>query len=606
MTVSVPDTITSGGNFPVANSPDIARPDGTRAEAAMQKSGTVAGMFDLNGLQKYAYGKRLRYARADVNGLMGDAIADDGTHYAKYAIRAIGASWAQGADGYWTLDMSALSLQKYAFSSGDSIDASTAPKYYNGKKVRWALTDNLFGAAIVVGDDASVTIPNLVSPATDVTKFVFSSLKLSSGDTTTVSAGKYYAGQAARRAFTDSNGGVSAVELADGTWVIPKLSSPALDLAGGTASLDVPGFVFDEALSGGMKQIQRYSKATGRKSAATVTGNNFAPRLSGDGKKVIFLSDRSGIKESWYQLLDGSKFGGAVTHPVLPRMTITPLGDSLTAGGYADLVAAAFGTSLTTPSSVSNDGTTGSAGGGIGSQAANQIAARFGAAPDLTCSLAGNAMVDGANQLSALNIPLLSRAGDVVGSIRTLRASLLGASGVLRSVQQAAAGDGALPFGGSYYSYTFTPDAGQTLPAVVPANTSLVIDPENRQDSVLLIWAGRNNVGQAGWQDEVKARVAAIVAAHKPLLPRFLVIGVTNAKNEPAGSANYNAIVALNLELAALYGDNFVDVRPAYNAGTATDVPADANTADDIHYNNTGRIVIANVVIARITAKGWY
>lgn len=178
---------------------------------------------------------------------------------------------------------------------------------------------------------------------------------------------------------------------------------------------------------------------------------------------------------------------------------------------------------------------------------------------------------------------------------------------MLRSVQQAAAGGGALPQGGAYYVYTFTPDAGQALPDAVPAATQLIIDPENRQDSVLLIWAVRNNVGSGvGWQDEVKARIAAIVAAHKPLLPRFIVIGGTNAKNEPAGSANYNAIVALNLELAALYGDNFVDVRPAYNAGTATDIPADANTVDDIHYSNAGRIAIANVIIARIQTKGWY
>jgi lysophospholipase L1-like esterase len=551
------------------------------------------------------WGKKALFARASSNGAIGDVITEDGYHYAKYAIRVVGAGWTQGLDGFWSLDMSSLALNKYIFPSGESLDG-TGNRYFNGLKVRWAVTDSALAAALVVTADGTVTIPKLVSPAIDLTNFSFAKLTFSSGETVNVSGVRYFAGKPVTRAWVDSGLAASLVETSDGTIHIPKLVSPALDLAGGTASLDVPGYVFEEAFSGGMKQIQRYSKATGRKSAATTTGNNFAPRLSGDGKKVIFLSDRSGIKESWYQLLDGSKFGGAVTHPVIPRMTITAVGDSLTAGGYADLVALAFGTSLTTPSSVSNDGTTGSAGGGIGSQVANQIAARFGAAPDLTCSLSGNAMVDGSNQFTSLNIPLLSRAGDQAGSIRTLRASLLGASGVLRSVQQVAAGGGALPFLGSYYNYTFTPEAGQTLPGSVPANTSLVIDPESRQDSVLLIWAGRNNVGQAGWQDEVKARVAAMVAAHKGLVPRFLVIGVTNAKYEPAGSAIYNEIVALNLELAALYGDNFVDVRPAYNAGSATDVPADGNTVDDIHYNNAGKAAIANVVIARITAKGWF
>ena len=581
----------------LAAGPQVAA-DKVAAEGAKDLALETAenlGFFRATG---FAYGKAVRFGRVDDNSLVGDVITEDGYHYAKYAIRVVGTPWSRGADGFYTLDLANMALSRYKFASGGAIDGSTQ-RYYAGVKVRHATTDSQGRFAWAVLEDGRVVIPKLVSPAIDFANFAYPTLKFASGDKVVSTGALYHRGRAVRRAWADSANAVSIVEYADGTIYIPKLSSPALDLSGGAAALDSATHVFTETVVGGGKQLKRLTKATGRVALMTATGNNFAPRLSADGSKVIYLSDRGGALESWYQRLDGAKLGGAIEHPVEARRTITAVGDSLTAGGYPDLVAPAFGTSLTAPSS--------SPGGGIGSQTADQIAARFGAAPDLTCTLAGNVMTAGANLITSISIQLLSRASDTAGTVRTLRASILGISGVLISTQQADTSNGALAYTGQGYRYTFTPDAGQTLPGAVPANTALIVDPEDRQDSVLLIWVGRNNVGQAGWQDEVKARIAAIVAAHKPLVPRFLVIGVTNATWEPSGSAAYNQIVALNAELAALYGERFVDVRPAFNAGTADDTPSPSLAADGLHYNGTtGRAAIAAPVTARITALGWY
>jgi len=360
----------------------------------------------------------------------------------------------------------------------------------------------------------------------------------------------------------------------------------------------------------------RTKKTSGKKTQATTTGNNYAPRLSFDGSKVVFLSDRSGVKASYWQAVDGSKTGGAIEHPVNPYATLlTGLGDSIMATGWINGVASFFGVTLSTPASVNSTAGGATAGGGIGSQRSEQIGPRYGAAglggaPALTCSLSGNTMATGANQLTALSIPILSRASDSAGAIRTLRASILGVSGVLQSVQKASADGTTIPpsLGVDNYTYTFTPDVGQILPGSVPAGTVLTIDPENRQDTPLILHIGRNNVGSgAGWQAIVKTWVAAVVAAYKPFTQKIMVIGVTNARSEPSGSQNYTDIVALNAELAALYPDYFFDVRPYFNTGEPTDIPSSAYTDDGLHPNSSGQLNGFTIPVrTEIAARGWF
>lgn len=340
-----------------------------------------------------------------------------------------------------------------------------------------------------------------------------------------------------------------------------------------------------------------------------------------DGKEVVRAwTGPSGSQASLIERADGSVYIPKLVAPgfnaqsaayqqdgiFYPTRYLVPVGDSMTAAGYADTVSATVGVPLLTPSNVSNDGTNGTAGGGIGSQAADQIAARFGALP-LKVRVNGDTLVAGANTLSSISVALLSRFADNSGGIRTLRATIQTKAGAMiaGTLRSALTAGGEIVFGGQEYRYTFTPDAGQVLGAV-PADARLRIDAEGRDRAVQLVWVGRNNVSQAGWQDEVKKRIASIVTAMRPAVKRFVVIGVTNQRSEPSGTTAYNEIVALNADLAALYPANFLDVRPFYNAGEATDIPLAANTDDGLHYNATGKAVIAAAVSGFLTAKGWF
>jgi hypothetical protein len=484
---------------------------------------------------RYFLGKKVLFCRADAGGRGGDVITEDGYLYAKFALRGLnGIAVAQAIDGFWELAFTGA-VDDLAFSGGMALGGTT-DFYYDGKKVV--------------------------------------------------------------RGWGDLSNRASVVETEDGMVYIPKLSSPSLDLAGVTAPLEVEDYVFSVANIGGKQQLFRTGKTSGVRSQATALGNNSAPRLSSDGSKVVYSTDRNVSREGFFQLLAGTKHGGAVEHPVLPRTTIMPLGDSLTAADYASTVAATLGTALLVPST--------DAAAGIGSQNSTQIAARYGALA-LTCSLAGDTMNAGPSPLTAISAHLISRVADAAGTVRTLRAAILGVSGTLTSTQSPTVVSGALVYAGQWYTYTFTPDVGQALPGAVPAGSALVIDPEARQDSTLLCWVGRNDVGgAAGWQVTLKANIAAIFAAYKPLVRHIGLLSITNSTGEPSGSANYNDIVALNAELAALYPDSFVDVRTAYNAGTATDIPAAANTSDGIHYTAAGKAVIAGAVATFITTKGWY
>lgn len=143
-----------------------------------------------------------------------------------------------------------------------------------------------------------------------------------------------------------------------------------------------------------------------------------------------------------------------------------------------------------------------------------------------------------------------------------------------------------------------------------------------------VIWAGRNDIASvgAGWGDTVKAQVALMVAALTAAgNANYLVLGVTNnggeytaAEGTPA--SNYAAIVALNAELATIYGAKFVDIRSwMVNSALAaigltatsddlTDVSRDViprqlrRDAGNVHMNDAGNKAIAYRVAQAVAA----
>jgi lysophospholipase L1-like esterase len=143
-----------------------------------------------------------------------------------------------------------------------------------------------------------------------------------------------------------------------------------------------------------------------------------------------------------------------------------------------------------------------------------------------------------------------------------------------------------------------------------------------------VIWAGRNDIAAigTGWGTTVKAQIASMVAALTAAgNSNYIILGVTNSGGEytAAGgtpATNYAAIVALNAELATLYGSRFFDIRGwlVSSALTAIGLTPDSNDLIDIgrdvpprqlrrdsanvHYNDLGNQAIAYKVAALVAA----
>jgi len=132
-----------------------------------------------------------------------------------------------------------------------------------------------------------------------------------------------------------------------------------------------------------------------------------------------------------------------------------------------------------------------------------------------------------------------------------------------------------------------------------------------RLGNFTIIWAGRNNFNAP---TVVKADIAAMVAAlgHQ----RYLILSVLNQSValEYSGAADYLTIVQLNADLAALYPDNYLDIRAylvsQYNAGIpqdvidfGRDVPPSSLRSDAAHLNTAGYAAVAARVQVWLTAN---
>ena len=143
----------------------------------------------------------------------------------------------------------------------------------------------------------------------------------------------------------------------------------------------------------------------------------------------------------------------------------------------------------------------------------------------------------------------------------------------------------------------------------------LQVRDDAHDDWVNVFWYGGNNQTQA---ETIKADLARSIASLAPGNRRFLVLGVTNQATpaERRGGADHDAIVRLNADLAALYGDRFFDVRgflvgladpsnPTDVIDRQDDVVPGSLRADGVHLNVAGYTAVARKVLELITARGW-
>lgn len=280
---------------------------------------------------------------------------------------------------------------------------------------------------------------------------------------------------------------------------------------------------------------------------------------------------------------------------------ILAVGDSMTAQGYPAYLALASGRTVHNA--------------GVGGEPSQGIAARTGALPYLLLPAGGAIPASGPVTVTisepAATWPLLQGDG-IPGDV--MRGTLAGVTGVLSLTQ---------PSGPSYSHladdvYTFTRDvAGSAVPVTRPAPFRTLFSEAHRKD-ILAVWAGRNN-----WStmSRVLADVRAMTRHLTAAMARFVVLGVTNGRLEPTGSAAYNGILALNAALAEEYGRRFIDVRAyllAYGLADAGITPTTGDLADiaagiipnslrtdSVHLTEAGKVVVANLVSSRLLELGF-
>jgi lysophospholipase L1-like esterase len=151
----------------------------------------------------------------------------------------------------------------------------------------------------------------------------------------------------------------------------------------------------------------------------------------------------------------------------------------------------------------------------------------------------------------------------------------------------------------------------------IPGQTSMQINARLQADTahrtwVSVLWYGHNN----WWKDEVKADIAASIAALAPN-QAFVVLSMLNwAPSGTRGTQEYLDTVRVNRELAERYPDNFLDIRE-YLVGLydpnawqdvqdhQNDLPPSSLRFDGIHLNDAGCMAVARKVQEFLAAKGW-
>jgi hypothetical protein len=150
--------------------------------------------------------------------------------------------------------------------------------------------------------------------------------------------------------------------------------------------------------------------------------------------------------------------------------------------------------------------------------------------------------------------------------------------------------------------------------------TSTTIANNQSQDTshlnwINVFWYGQNNPSDPA---TIKADIARSIAHLAPGNNHFVVLDVVNKAipEEEKGGAVYAMIVQLNAELAALYPNNFIDIRGILVAHADPSNPGDLQDQqmdvvprslrfDDIHLDNDGSVIVAQRVAQFIAAKGW-
>ena len=138
-----------------------------------------------------------------------------------------------------------------------------------------------------------------------------------------------------------------------------------------------------------------------------------------------------------------------------------------------------------------------------------------------------------------------------------------------------------------------------------------VADTTNKDQWTNIFWMGTNDTYPADWPTTILDNIATCVSGLKGA-KRYLVLGLTRGEG---WSTTASALDAMDVSMASIYGNKFVDVR-AYlqskNDGSGNDLADIADglvprslRSDTIHLNDKGYQHVADLLAATLKAKGW-
>jgi lysophospholipase L1-like esterase len=145
----------------------------------------------------------------------------------------------------------------------------------------------------------------------------------------------------------------------------------------------------------------------------------------------------------------------------------------------------------------------------------------------------------------------------------------------------------------------------------------IALSGDDEMHAIQIFWMGRNDSPwDASVRTAIKGNIADAIGLIRSTPKRYLVMSILNGNYaaEYAGQTFYNDMMTLNDDLAALYPNNFLDIRQtlidaADPVADATDIANDivpgSLRSDNIHLNETGDTLVATTVYNWLLAKGW-
>jgi hypothetical protein len=242
---------------------------------------------------------------------------------------------------------------------------------------------------------------------------------------------------------------------------------------------------------------------------------------------------------------DGSEYDPVAGGATVVGTPIVCMGDSLTAMGYGNTLAALTGREVFTLA--------------IGGQTSRHIVGRASATA-YKFTLSGNQIVAGANTVTAINgNPIQGYTSLTNTNVQFLstpqNSSPITATGWLGAVHGTLTrtASGGIP--STAEAYSFVPDAGYTLPIALAPNTPFIVDFD-MDERIVIYWAGSNNKSDVA---QVLADADAVYRRFGP--DRLIIAGPLGSSSDTLGSAGNGYLRSIENALAERYPRNFWPIR---------------------------------------------